>query len=84
MSEALSCQAVNGLPPLFSRAHAKECGDKRYFTGKPCSRHVDHKTAVINGGSNLPKNLQGACSTCNVRKGKKSPEEFARIMGLLI
>lgn len=47
-------------------------------------RHIDHMTAVVNGGSNMPKNLQAACITCNLRKGKKSPEDFARIMGLLI
>jgi len=47
-------------------------------------RHIDHMKAVVNGGSNLPRNLQAACNTCNTRKGKKSPEEFARIMGLIV
>lgn len=31
--------------------------------------HVDHITAVANGGGNNPENLRAICITCNVGKG---------------
>jgi hypothetical protein len=33
--------------------------------------HVDHRTAVVNGGSNDPSNLQALCSDCNLGKGAR-------------
>lgn len=38
--------------------------------------HIDHKTPLINGGSNLKGNLQLLCPNCNLRKGALSQEEF--------
>ena len=30
---------------------------------------IDHKEAVVNGGTNKPSNLQTLCKSCNSRKG---------------
>lgn len=39
-------------------------------------RHIDHKIALINGGSNDIGNLQGTCPVCNMRKGAKDHDKF--------
>lgn len=44
----------------------------------------DHIIAIAAGGTNLPSNIQMTCRPCNRKKHSKSPEEFARLMGLLI
>lgn len=44
----------------------------------------DHIIAIASGGSNWPRNIQIACRPCNRRKHSKSPEDFARQIGLLI
>lgn len=31
--------------------------------------HIDHKQALVNGGSNWPENLQLLCPPCNLSKG---------------
>lgn len=33
--------------------------------------HVDHRTAVANGGTNDPSNLQALCVDCNLGKGAR-------------
>lgn len=38
--------------------------------------HVDHYIAITNGGSNDISNLVWSCSTCNIRKSVRSPEDF--------
>ncbi|MDR3464144.1 MAG: HNH endonuclease signature motif containing protein [Beijerinckiaceae bacterium] len=47
-------------------------------------RHLDHKTALVCGGSNYIDNLQWLCPTCNMRKNRKDAIEFARENGLLL
>lgn len=45
--------------------------------------HVDHITALINGGTNFPSNLQLACPNCNHRKNRRSADTYGRELGLL-
>ena len=46
--------------------------------------HVDHIVPLAKGGRNGPDNLQCLCPTCNMSKGAKMPEEFARSIGMLL
>lgn len=46
--------------------------------------HVDHIIALVNGGSNWPRNLQILCKPCNLSKNAKHPIVFAQQRGLLI
>jgi 5-methylcytosine-specific restriction endonuclease McrA len=46
--------------------------------------HVDHIMPIILGGTNNPDNLQVTCGPCNMRKGGKPPQEFARQLGMLL
>lgn len=46
--------------------------------------HVDHIIPLSSGGHNAPSNIQVTCVACNLKKNKKSPEDFARVMGMLI
>jgi hypothetical protein len=45
---------------------------------------VDHIKALVNGGSNLPNNLQLVCHSCNSRKRAKDPIVFAQELGRLL
>lgn len=38
--------------------------------------HLDHKMPLCKGGSNWPDNIQVLCATCNLRKSKKTHNEF--------
>lgn len=46
--------------------------------------HIDHIMPLALGGSDWPENIQVTCKSCNLRKNKRHPAVFARIMGLLI
>lgn len=51
---------------------------KCYWCRQPLTEyHVDHIVALVQGGSNGPENLCCACPTCNLRKNKKMPWDFA-------
>ena len=44
----------------------------------PSDSHLEHKRPVSRGGGNHRSNLVLSCSSCNLRKGKKTHEEFIR------
>lgn len=46
--------------------------------------HVDHIMPLSLGGSNDRKNIQLTCPTCNMRKNRKHPIDFAQQMGMLL
>lgn len=46
--------------------------------------HVDHVMPLALGGSNWPGNLQCLCPTCNLSKGAKHPDEWAKQQGRLL
>lgn len=43
--------------------------------------HVDHVMPLAKGGGNGPENLQILCKSCNLKKGSKHPDEWARLTG---
>lgn len=45
--------------------------------------HVDHVMPLSRGGTNWPDNLQLLCPSCNLRKHRRDPYEWARINGRL-
>lgn len=46
--------------------------------------HVDHITAIANGGTNGRENLQLLCAPCNLSKGSKDPIKFMQERGFLL
>lgn len=69
-------------PGLFTAADVREllkyqgglCAYCHCHVGE--DYHVDHKIPVSRGGPNWPSNLAIACKNCNLRKGKRTVEEF--------
>lgn len=45
--------------------------------------HVDHIMPLVLGGSNWPDNIQCLCPRCNLSKGAKHPDDFAKEKGWL-
>lgn len=46
--------------------------------------HVDHIMPLALGGSNWPKNLQCLCPKCNLSKGAKHPDIWAKENGRML
>lgn len=46
--------------------------------------HVDHIVPISKGGSNNKRNLAISCVECNLKKGSKTPEEWAAESGRLL
>lgn len=64
------------------RGLCANCKKKLFKSGKKIF-HADHIMPLALGGSNWPENIQCLCPTCNMRKGAKTPEEWARQNGKL-
>lgn len=65
------------------RGLCANCKTKLFKSGKQ-KFHVDHVMPLVLGGSNWPTNLQCLCPTCNLSKGAKHPDEWAKENGRLI
>jgi len=52
------------------------------FFSKITSEHLEHKTPLSRGGSNDYENLGIACSRCNLKKGKKTVDEYLNKKGV--
>lgn len=79
--QAAGTHTVNDVRKLltwqrFKCAACKTCVKKKF--------HVDHVVPLFLGGSNDKENLQILCPTCNVRKNKKDPIEWAQQNGRLL
>lgn len=64
------------------RLQKNKCGYCRESLAR--TFHVDHITALARGGTNDRRNIQLLCPTCNRRKHKRDPIEFAQAMGMLL
>lgn len=69
----------------INRIRGLQCGKCAYCrVSLKSGEHVDHITALVNGGSNWPGNLQLLCEPCNLSKHAKDPIVFAQQIGLLL
>lgn len=59
------------------------CKIKLFKSGKQ-KYHVDHIMPLARGGSNWPSNLQCLCPACNLSKGAKHPDDWAKQQGRLL
>lgn len=85
--EAARRARKRGLSPSDKKAHFEYVKWTRTARAVPCywcrrqtkkgARHIDHIIALSAGGTDAPANLCVACPSCNIRKGAKSPAEFA-------
>jgi 5-methylcytosine-specific restriction endonuclease McrA len=56
-------------------------GGACFYCAKSLSQyHIEHKTPISRGGSNTPGNIVCACAACNLRKGRRTAEEFFEIL----
>jgi len=69
--------AAGAFTPTNLRAQFDAQGGLCFYCGVALERyHVEHKTPLSRGGSNAPDNIVCACPACNLRKGRKTAEEF--------
>ena len=73
------------LAALMAEKHCFYCGvDLLLVKNRPFNPQrlvIEHKTPVSRGGTNANDNLVAACARCNVRKHKKTAEEFLASQG---
>ncbi len=84
-------RALNrGAPGSHTKHDIQEIGERQKWKCAACAKgiahayHVDHIMPLYLGGSNDKTNLQLLCKSCNSKKGKKHPLEFARQIGRLL
>lgn len=70
---------------IFSdqRGMCANCNSKLFKSGAK-KYHVDHIMPLALGGSNWPENLQCLCPPCNLSKGAKHPDAWAKQQGKLL
>ncbi len=72
------------IDALFTRQKGKcACCTNKLVKEGPGIFHIDHIMPIVRGGSNWPDNLQLLCQFCNLSKGCKHPDDWAREHGLL-
>lgn len=65
------------------RGMCANCHAKLFKSGKQ-KFHADHIVPLVRGGGNGPDNLQCLCPGCNLSKGAKLPDVWAKQSGRLI
>ena len=65
------------------RGLCANCHAKLFKSGRN-KFHTDHIIPIALGGSNWPANLQCLCPSCNLSKGAKHPDEWAKLNGKLL
>jgi hypothetical protein len=70
---------------IFESQHGlcANCKTKLFKSGEK-KYHVDHIMPLALGGSNWPANLQCLCPFCNLSKGAKHPDDWAKQNGRLL
>jgi len=60
---------------VFNASHGKchYCATELDLRG---NWHLEHKTPRSRGGTDLPDNLVASCAPCNMKKGRRTHEEF--------
>jgi 5-methylcytosine-specific restriction endonuclease McrA len=80
------CECSNGdgsrrsIPLSVQVAVLERDGWRCHYCSVPLTApHIDHKTPVIRGGTNVAQKRVAACALCNLRKGTKSYVAFLGI-----
>lgn len=61
--------------------HDNKCFYCKVYVKRGVNLHIDHVVPLSAGGPHIIDNLVPACKTCNLKKGKKSLQEFLNKIG---
>jgi 5-methylcytosine-specific restriction endonuclease McrA len=77
-NERPNSESVNAIRQKLYRRDGRKC----CYCGVHQRRglHVDHKVPISRGGTNDMSNLVLACSSCNLSKGARTPEEWGGVV----
>lgn len=80
--KARKCAAQGSHTSADIRRQYEKQGGKCFYCSVEVGNkyHVDHVMPLSRGGTNNPENLVIACPTCNLRKNKKTAEEFLALL----
>jgi len=76
MKNAEGSFSASDITRIFSSQEGRCAGCKSPIDGS--NYHVDHIMPLALGGSNWPSNIQILCPPCNLSKGAKHPDEWAK------